>query len=170
MRNVSRFILLLFFVGCQLGRDQTLTQTVDPDVGSQDHIGYVAYVHIDGEVHRLVLPDIPENLDVPSAEWKNLHKDDLDLAGVIVMQYPENPYEIRSFVGMHPAAIFYVFWDGRVRQVGYDPDGVISNDFWWDDPMEPGEGWWDDVDFSYGSDPNFERHQDPRRISRRKNG
>lgn len=93
--------------------------------------------------------------------WEKLLGDE-KLAGVVVAQYPEHPGGKREYRGQHPATVFYMHWDGRVRQVQFTPAGEIWDDFWWNLGAE-GKGWWHQVDFSWGSDPNFQRHPDPRK-------
>jgi hypothetical protein len=96
--------------------------------------------------------------------WTNLYAGDQRLAALAVIQYPENPYESWSYAGKHPCNIWYAFWDGRVRQIQYRPDGTVLNDFWWPARLRlmPGNSVWQTFDFSYGSDRSFSRHRDPR--------
>lgn len=63
--------------------------------------------------------------------WATRYSDDPQLAGVVVQQYPDCQYEASRYRGRHPAMILYVFQDGRVNQVGFEPDGAIHEDFWW---------------------------------------
>ena len=97
--------------------------------------------------------------------WENIHEGNLRLAGVCISQYPPDGHgSERAYENKHPGSIWYMFWDGAVQQTGYDPDGLETENFYWKDKIKPGSGWWDNVDFSYGSDPNFERHKDPRKV------
>jgi hypothetical protein len=95
--------------------------------------------------------------------WENLYKGDRALAGVFVLQYPEGADSWKDYEYKHPGLIEYFFWDGRVRQIVYRPDGSVHDDFWWPYKIKPGDGWWGGLDFSYGSDPEFKRHKDPRK-------
>jgi hypothetical protein len=94
--------------------------------------------------------------------WDNPYRNDPKLAGVWICQLGECPYDQWRFEGKHPAGIFFYFWDGRVRQVGYEPDGTVYSDQWWPHRIEPGDDWFN-VDFSQGSDPTFQHHADPRK-------
>jgi hypothetical protein len=94
--------------------------------------------------------------------WDNPYRGDPKLAGVRVYQLGECPYEQWRYEGKHPAGIWFYFWDGRVRQIGYEPNGSVDNDFWWPTRLKPGDSYWLDVDFSHGSDPAFQHHADPR--------
>ncbi len=96
-------------------------------------------------------------------KWTNLHHEDPNLAGIAVIQYPENP-EAPRYRGRHPCNVWYAFWDGSVRQTQFLPDGTKFDDFMWPDNqrLRPGEGMWWEFDFSYGSDPAFQQHADPR--------
>jgi hypothetical protein len=103
----------------------------------------------------------------------------------------EGPFETPSYIGMHPAEVFYHFWDGTIRWTSFTPEGAKVNDQWiWPDHkrlldealklagkerirrlrtlvlFELGNdvNSWACVDFSYGSDPLFSRHKDPRRV------
>ena len=85
-----------------------------------------------------------------------LYVGDPNLAGIRVDH--STPHETPRKSWMHPSAIHYYFWDGKVRLVGYGPDGSVE---------DKSERWyvaseWENVDFSYGSDPGFKLHQDPR--------
>jgi hypothetical protein len=95
--------------------------------------------------------------------WENLYKGDPALAGIYLIQYPEGAVSFKDYEYKHPGLIEYFFWDGRVRQIGYRPDGSVNDDFWWPEKIKPGDGRWEQADFSYGSDPEFKRHKDPRR-------
>ncbi|CAN5664597.1 hypothetical protein BH09VER1_BH09VER1_00990 [soil metagenome] len=97
--------------------------------------------------------------------WKNIYKGDPKLAGVEVHQFGECPYDQWLYEGKHPEAVWYYFWDGRVRQIDYEPDGKSYSDQWWPPEMRLRRGSldWQQVDFSQGSDPTFKHHADPRK-------
>ncbi len=84
--------------------------------------------------------------------WVNLHENDPELAGIAFGNDGGGP----EYVEKHPAGVSYVFWDGRVRQTTHEPDGTKLEDYW--HRVAP----WNRLDYSVGSDPNFERHEDPR--------
>ena len=94
--------------------------------------------------------------------WENPFRGDPNLAGVNVIQYGECPYENWTFDGKHPCNIWYFFWNGRVRQIQYLPDGKVWDDFYWPQRLKPGDPFWKGVDFAFGSDPQFKKHRDPR--------
>ena len=94
--------------------------------------------------------------------WINPFKDDPQLAGVIVQQLPENPYDQKAWLGKHPSMIEFFFWDGRVQQRDYEPDGTQTDSFWWPSTMKVNRNLWDQVDFTQGADPTFKQHADPR--------
>lgn len=85
--------------------------------------------------------------------WVNLHGGDPDLAGISFI----GDGDAEAYVGKHPSGVMYVFWDGRVRQTSHKPDGSLQGDFW------HRVAHWNRLDYSFGSDPNFERHDDPRK-------
>lgn len=62
--------------------------------------------------------------------WVNRYADSPDLAGVRVQQFPDCDGEAPRYEGRHPAMLIYVFKDGRANQVSYEPDGTVTNDFW----------------------------------------
>jgi hypothetical protein len=95
---------------------------------------------------------------------KLLHQNDQDLAGIVIdLDDPVNLDDVPSRKkNNHPRFISYYFWSGKVRYVEYDEHGKILNDYWPVQYTPPTKSTWDRVDFSYGSDPNFDRHQDPR--------
>lgn len=97
--------------------------------------------------------------------WQNLYAGDPALAGTEVWQLPRegDVYDRTRWANRHPAEIDYFFWDGRVYQVLYFPNGDEWDKGWWPYRIRPGDREWEDVDFSYGSDPSFERHGDPRK-------
>ena len=107
--------------------------------------------------------------DVTIGHWDNPFHRDPKLAGVVVQQFGECPYNQHLWEGKHPCEIYYYFWDGRVRQCGYEPDGTVREDFWWPNRLTPGDDRWSDVDFSHGSDPSFQHHADPRKKPKSRN-
>jgi len=105
--------------------------------------------------------------------YDNKYKDNPMLAGIEVYQLPvvDNTVEDYScYIGMHPGAIIYHFWDGRILWIHYAPDGKIIDEEWSRHPTDPlkiksGREYvfsWEMVDFSKGSDPDFKHHKDPR--------
>ena len=82
-----------------------------------------------------------------------------------MQQFTDCPYENWRYEGKHPAMVIFYFWDGRVRQLGYEPDGTVYDNFWWPAPdrLKPGDAAWWMVDFTHGSDPTFQHHADPRK-------
>ena len=105
----------------------------------------------------------------PSAEckWKNIYAGSPKLAGVIVDLSPEVCItEFRNeWSGKHPYCITYVFWDGTLRLVLYKPNGEVTGGWWvkGKDKFKQGSSAWNRVDFTFGSDPNFKTHTDPRK-------
>lgn len=92
--------------------------------------------------------------------WVNLYEGDPELAGISF----NNDGGGDEYIGKHPVGVNYVFWDGRVRKTTHDPDGKVLDDNW------HRIAHWDRLDYSFGSDPNFERHEDPRKKSRKGSG
>lgn len=111
---------------------------------------------------------VPSIRDTSIKAWKNIHRANLDLAGVLLQQFPDSSLEAPSFEGKHPAMILFVMWDGRVNQIGYEPSGKISENFWWD--LNEGDRdysyIWEQLDYSHGSDPAFAHHHDPRKANK----
>jgi len=95
-------------------------------------------------------------------EWVNLHVGDPNLAGILIIQLPDAPREAIEYIDKHPCYVGYFFWDGRLRVTQFTPEGEKYVDKWmWD---TPGSSYlWKGVDYSYGSDPSFRTHKDPRR-------
>lgn len=96
-----------------------------------------------------------------------LHRGDPNLAGVII--YKDDPVNMQDDPPRqktdHPFAIVYYFWENNgVRDVHYDKRGRIMNDTWHERYTPVSKADWARVDFSYGSDPKFKRHADPRKI------
>jgi hypothetical protein len=103
---------------------------------------------------------------VPNPEhsaWKRLVPDSSELAGVIVEQLPEISHSQHLYFGKHPFEVQMVYWDGRIQMFEFTPDGLVRRTAWSEHPLKHGDEWWGRVDFSYGSDPDFSKHSDPRR-------
>lgn len=99
-------------------------------------------------------------------KWKNLYKNDPSLAGIEIDQRPRegSVYEDRSvYDNRHPGMVSYYFWDGRIRCIYYSPYGDVWDDSWYKKRIKAGDASWGCVDFSYGSDPKFKSHGDPRK-------
>ena len=105
-------------------------------------------------------PQLPHDYSV--GHWENPFRGNPKLAGVVVQQFGECVYDQHLWEGKHPCGIYFYFWDGRVRQRSYEPDGTLREDFWWPDRLKSGDARWSDVDFSHGSDPTLKHHADPR--------
>ena len=76
-------------------------------------------------------PEPPPIKNRAVGEWKNLYKRDPKLLGYRVQQFPDSHYLAPDYEGRHPAMVIYVFKDLRVRQMGFEPDGTVREDFWW---------------------------------------
>lgn len=128
----------------------------------------VCFVSLAACIHRSEttarLPKLQPIHDFSVGPWENPFRGNPDLAGVNVQQFGECPYDQHLWEGRHPCEIYFYYWDGRVRQRGYEPDGTLREDFWWpaDMRLKPHDSGWNQVDFSHGSDPTFKRHADPR--------
>jgi hypothetical protein len=99
-------------------------------------------------------------------KWVNLYGNVSSLAGIVINQRPREGcvYEDWSlYDGRHPHHTDYYFWDGRQRYISYTAYGDVQSDEWLKDKIKPGDPAWEDVDFSYGSDPKFQTHKDPRK-------
>ena len=134
----------------------------------------------------------PQELErIAIGKWHNLYKGDPQVAGVELSQCLRegNAYRDDSdYYGKHPAEVAYHFWDGRIRWITYYPDGKNMGDQWMrhrdissflrrsdpdgysrlrrirDEEIGRYISSWGSVDFSLGSDPQFKRHKDPRRV------
>ena len=85
--------------------------------------------------------------------FNNLHVADRKLAGVRFVQVPEIPEENTGFhPKSHPSAVFYYFWNGRLRIVQYTPSGDVIGDSWFDKEPKLFDSldYWKGVDFRYG--------------------
>jgi len=91
------------------------------------------------------------------SSWVNLHSNDESLSGVSMRFEKDRVHE--SF----PYMVLYVFWDGSVRQIEHERSGKQINDFYWPDKIDPTSTLWAVIDYRKGSDPEFKRHDDPRR-------
>ena len=99
------------------------------------------------------------------SQWTNLYKGDARLAAIGFLQAPpDGPGEtIDEYRGAHPAQVIYYFWGGATKGFNYFKDGSLK-DTWnevWSDQIGQ-EHYWRFADFSYGSDPHFLHHKDPR--------
>ncbi len=98
--------------------------------------------------------------DTSVGRWENPFRHSANLAGVITQQFPDGG-DFKPYEGKHPCMILFVFWDGRIRQINYEPDGSSHDAQWWHLGPE-NQFYWDQVDFTHGSDPLFRNHPDPR--------
>ena len=85
--------------------------------------------------------------------WINVHAATPGLAGVRVQQFPDCDEDLDRYCGRHPAMILYVFKDGRVHQLGFEPDGKPcsphAEDFWW---RISNDSWlWSELDRSFAT-------------------
>ena len=107
-----------------------------------------------------------ENVDQTKGSKINfLHQGDPNLAGIFI--YQNDPVNMDGYPprnkGDHPFGIVYYFWDDtHVRDVAYDKEGEIVRDTRRTCFTPTSKSQWSRVNFSYGSDPAFERHADPR--------
>ena len=115
------------------------------------------------------IPSPPEIKNVITGKWTNIHFSNPDLAGVLVQQFPDNPYEAPAWEGKHPAMILFVMWNGRVNQLGYEPSGKVRENFWWNiESSEHDYSYiWEQLDYPQGSDSNFMHHRDPRTTNKK---
>jgi hypothetical protein len=84
-----------------------------------------------------LLPNIPiaKLKHVPcGSECINIHKNNPDLIGVYVQQFPDNEDDRAVFEGKHPAMIIFIFKGNKAHQVSYTPTGQVETGFWWDIP------------------------------------
>jgi hypothetical protein len=100
--------------------------------------------------------------------WVNIYVGNSELAGVMIVQQPTEKHKGISYQGKHPFLISFVMWNGAVNETYYKPDGQIISAAWWRlrdiKALDP-QSVWHAVDFSYGSDPSFKKHKDPRNKS-----
>ncbi len=64
------------------------------------------------------------------SDWINIHKDNKNLVGIYVQQYPDNIKDRNDYEGKHPVMIIYVFKDNNAHTVTYSPIGQIQNGVW----------------------------------------
>lgn len=109
----------------------------------------------------------PTQVDLAVENWNNANKERTELAGIHVQQLPDGPDE-SSYKGKHPAMILFVLWDGRVNQLGYTPSGEVHENFWWNlrTKTQDFSYLWDQLEYKYGTDPEFKNHKDPRRVKK----
>ncbi|GIK15667.1 MAG: hypothetical protein BroJett003_06310 [Planctomycetota bacterium] len=93
--------------------------------------------------HRDIEP-VNQRAPAEQTNWAARYVGDAQLAGVTVQQYPDCEGEAARYRGKHPAMALYVFKDGRVNQVGFEPDGTIKEDFWF--AIEPDHWVWEQLD------------------------
>lgn len=111
-------------------------------------------------------PYAVSNFPTTNAQQLNLlHRGDPNLAGVII--YKDDPVNMPGDPprkpNEHPLGVSYYFWSGtHVRHVTYDEKGKIVCDVWRKRFTPIPYADWVRVNFSYGSDPKFKRHPDPR--------
>jgi hypothetical protein len=72
----------------------------------------------------------PKNVVECGKEWINIHKNNKDLIGVYVQQYPDGIPEHKYYEGKHPNMIIYVFKGGKIHTVTYTPSGQVQNGGW----------------------------------------
>jgi hypothetical protein len=112
-------------------------------------------------------PRETSNLSLTTSRPINLlHRGDPNLAGVII--YKDDPVNMAGDPQRgphdHPIGVVYYFWDdAQVHDVAYDKRGGIVRDSWFKRFTPTSKTDWVRVDFSYGSDPKFVRHADPRK-------
>ncbi len=89
--------------------------------------------------------------DFRVGQWVNIHEKNENLVGVRVQQFPDCQHDAKPHEGKHPAMILFVFRDGAVHQLAYDPDGRVTGGFWWkiskNDPL------WEQLDRSVAPRP-----------------
>lgn len=100
---------------------------------------------------------------------------DPQLAGIIITQTGEsagNTNYLRT-QAKHPAAVKFVYWDGRYRNCSYSRSGELETPNSLPtaslfcaktDRLLPGSNVWRYVDFRWGADPEFQNHKDPRKL------
>jgi hypothetical protein len=67
-------------------------------------------------------------------EWVNIHKDNPDLIGVYVQQFPDSKADRKAYEGKHPALVIFIFNGYRAHQLEYTPSGQAETGFWWNIP------------------------------------
>lgn len=68
------------------------------------------------------------------SEWINIHRDNADLIGVYVEQFPLIEADRPAYEGKHPVLVIFVFKDNRAHQLTYTPTGQVKAGFWWKIP------------------------------------
>lgn len=66
------------------------------------------------------------------SEWINIHKNNPSLVGIYVQQFPDSIPERKSYDGMHPVMLIYLFNNDRAHTVTYSPTGQVQTGVWWD--------------------------------------
>jgi len=100
--------------------------------------------------------------------WVNIYVGNPNLAGVLITQDPAEKKKKAQFKDKHPFVISFVLWDGSINETYYTPEGKIVSASWW--RLKDMKGYdpqlvWQYVDYSFGSDPKFKTHKDPRNKS-----
>jgi len=111
---------------------------------------------------------LDEGHGVTKDGWVNIYVGNPELAGLLILQQPIEKHQSISYEGKHPFAISFVMWNGTINETYYKPDGKIISAGWWrlkDAKALDPQSLWHSVDFSYGSDPSFKKHKDPRKKS-----
>lgn len=106
---------------------------------------------------------IDNKIDYVSPSWKNLHKEDPELAGIyFLFEGVEKEYEIvPEEFKLHPPGVVYLFWDGRCRITNHLEDGTLQSSNWSKIGTESTK--WAILDYRYGSDPKFRTFPDFRK-------
>ena len=89
-------------------------------------------------------PPLPRDDSV--GRWVNRYPNDPNLLGVKVRQFPDSDSQARRYEGRHPARVIYVFKNGSVNQIDYEPDGKIRErgNIWY--RLAPGDPLWTSLD------------------------
>lgn len=109
--------------------------------------------------------EIPKSPVLSDVRLNLLHAGDNNLAGVAI--YRNDPVNMNDDPPRsdkyHPFAVVYYFWEGSyVHDVAYNNEGKVVRSTWVNRYTPISKAEWNRVDFSYGSDPTFKRHADPR--------
>ncbi|MCX6854244.1 MAG: hypothetical protein NTV80_04995 [Verrucomicrobia bacterium] len=91
-----------------------------------------------------------------SFKWKNLFREDANLAGVQFIQFPDRSdgSPDPAYVDSHPSKVRYFFRDGRVKWFSHEPDGRIIG--YGDEYgiLDSDSNEWARVDFRFGNRGN----------------
>ena len=69
-------------------------------------------------------------------EWINIHKNNPELIGIYVQQYPDSVPDRQDYEGRHPAMLIFVFRNNKKHVVTYSPSGQVQNGVWGDLPKD----------------------------------